>query len=236
MSAPKTAAGGFGVSIGPAFVSSCKQWLANIVPLSLGAILTLGVYSLFRAPAASLWSDDRFFASIGVDLVGLILAGTLAVPWYTYALHAARDEEIDIREPFQSLRLFKYQAVASFWFWAGILLGLRYLAGLPSILVLLLYAFHGFVVADDATKESRGGMKALGTSVRLTEKKRIGLFALMALLIMFNMFGALPLGLDAGVNAATIAGAGVGLTITTSISLVFGAHIYDAFAKELRKR
>ncbi len=225
---------GFGISLGPAFVDACKAYATNIVPITGAAALTLAVYACFRIPAQRLFEDERIFESLVVDLIGLILGGALAVPWYDYCLHAARGERIDLAAPF-SLRLIGYQAVASFWFWAGVLLGFRYLLGLPSILVVLLYAFHGYVVADDRSKESRGGMRALGTSVRLTEGKRIGLFAVMALLIIFNMFGALPLGFEQGVTPVTIAGAAVGLTITTSITLVFGALIYDTFLKEKRR-
>ncbi len=229
--ATKTEPKSFGVELLPTFANSWKVWWANVIPLSIGALVTLAVYAVFRIPAQQLFEDGEVYVSILIDLIGLIIAGSLAVPWYTFALKAARGQKIDVRAAFDG-RLMGYQAAASFWFWAGVLLGFRYLLGLPSLFVVLLYAFHGYVVADDRSKNTRGGLRALGTSVRLTEGKRVGLFGIMALLVIFNMFGAITLGFEQGVTPLTMAGALVGLTITTSVTLVFGAFLYDAFRKE----
>lgn len=218
----------FGIQLAPTFTSSVKTWAGAAVPLSLAGAFTLGVYGLFRWPAQQLLEDDRVYSSVAVDLVGLIVAGTLAVPWYFYALAAVDGREINLIEPFVDKRAFAHQAVASFWFWAAVLLGLRYLFGIPSLFVVLLYAFHGFVIADG----TKGGMMALGQSVRLTEGKRVGLFAIAGLLMIFNLFGAIAAGFDGLPTTARILGAGLGLVVTTSITLVIGATIYREFAGE----
>ncbi|NNE96103.1 MAG: hypothetical protein HKN24_08765 [Acidimicrobiales bacterium] len=218
----------FGVSLGEIARRGVGGFAKQPIPLLGAAAVTLGVYGLFRWPAQQLFDDDRVYQSVAVDLVGLVVAGTVAHPWYAYALDAARGDAVDVRGPLRSSRLYRTQLVSSFWFWAGVLLGLRYLAGLPSIVVMLFYAFHGYVIAD---RKLKSGMMALGTSVRLGQGRRIGLFALGGLLIVFNLFGAISLGFD--VNPLTIALAIVGLAITTSITLVCGAVVYDALDAEL---
>jgi hypothetical protein len=222
----------FGVQLAPTFTDSVKAWWTAVVPLSVGALLTLVVYGAFRYPANELFVDDKIYQSVALDLVGLIIAGTLAVPWYHYALAAADGREIDLAAPFADKKLFAYQAVASFWFWAAVLLGLRYLWGIPSIFAMLLYAFHGYVVADG---RSKGGMMALGTSVRLTEGRRVGLFAIAGLLLVFNLFGMIGWGLEDLSAPVRLLLAVVGLTVTSSITLVMGAMLYRVFEKDLKK-
>lgn len=219
----------FPVQLGPTFRDAVKAYIGSIVPLTVASLATLGVYTVFRIPAQSLFEDGRVFASIGVDLIGLILAGSVAMPWYKFSLDAVDGKPIDMRIALIDLKLYLYQAVAGFWFWAGVLLGLRYLFGIPSIFVALLYAFHGFVIADG---QARSGLLALGHSVRITEGRRLGLFAIAGLLLVFNLFGAIAVGFD--INPLTIGLAVLGLAVTTSISMVFGAILYRAFTKDMK--
>lgn len=221
----------FGVQLVPTFTSAVRSWWTAVVPMSLAALLTLGVYGAFRFPANQLFQDDRVYQSVAVDLVGLIAAGTLAVPWYHYALAAADGRDIDLAAPFADKKLFAHQAVASFWFWAAILLGLRYLFGIPSLFAVLVYAFHGYAVADG---RSKGGMMALGMSVRITEGRRIGLFAVGGLLLIFNFFGMMGLGVEELPTGLRYALAVIGLAITSSITLVIGAMLYRVFEKDLK--
>ena len=118
--------------------------------------------------------------------------------------------------------------MCAFWFWAAFMLGLRYLFGIPSILALLFYGFHGYIVADRAAK---GGLRALGTSVRLGNKRRVALFAILALYIVFNLVAALPLGY--GATPLTIAISLALFTATGSVTLVSGACLYDALYARL---
>ena len=111
-------------------------------------------------------------------------------------------------------------------FWAAFLLGLRYLAGIPSIFATLFYGFYGYVVADRAAK---GGLRALGTSVRLGTKRRVALFAILALFAVFNLLAAIPLGYD--VSLLTVVLTLALLTVTASITLVGGACLYDALTE-----
>lgn len=211
----------FGASFGSIFMSGVRGYVKNIPALSLAAAITLGSYLAFRFPAQSALDRDDLLVSIILDLVGLTLGSIVAYPWYSYALDAADGQAADIGRPFREWRRFAPQFVASFWFWAGVLLGLRYLLGIPSILVVVFYAFYGFVIADN---NAETGLRALGTSVRLGEGKRIGLMAIAGLFLMFNLFGAIAVGFE--VNALTIALAVAGLSVTTSITMVAGARIY----------
>ena len=221
----------FGIGVAEAFGRGVRGFAKRPVHLSVAAAVVLGTYLAFRFPAQAAFDDGDIAASIGYDLAGLFLSSVVAVPWYSYALDVARDREIDVARPLVRMSRFKAQAVASFWFWAGVLLGLRYLFGLPSIIVVLFYAFFGFVVADDAAE---GGLKALGTSVRLGEGRRMGLFALAGLLLLFNIVGAIAVGFE--VTGLTIAIAAVGVIVTSSITMVTGAVIYLVLTESLGER
>ena len=228
----------FGVGLKEVFKVGFTGYLKNIIPLSVAGAITLAVYGIFRYEAQQFLNDGGDFRALVVDLVGLVLSGTIAYPWFHYALTASRGEKVDIRDPFFFLPRFGHQAVASFFFWAAFLFGLRYGKGiffLPAIAVGVLYAFYGFVVADTPLNKEglRGGTYALGTSVRLGEKRRFGLFAIGCLFLMFNFVGAM-FGLAIKEQtllqyAVTI----IGLIITTSITLVGGAHIYDTLKEKL---
>lgn len=211
----------FGASLGSIFVDGVKGYLANIGPLTLAALLTLGTYLLFRFPAQAAYTDDQIAKSLVLDLVGLLLGSIVAYPWYTYALAAVDGQPIQLTAPLRDLGKLSAQGVASFWFWAGVLLGIRYLLGIPAILAVVFYAFYGFAIADGVAPT---GLRALGYSVRLGEGKRVGLFALALLFIVFNLLGAIAVGYD--VSPLTIGLAIAGLTITTSITMVSGARIY----------
>jgi hypothetical protein len=206
-----------------------------LVPVSLAGFATLMVFYLTVAlPAESLGDQSRFVATMAFA-AGLILTGTVAYPWYSYALDAADHGKVDLARPFQQPKRFYYQAVASFWFWAGVALGFRYLLGIPAIAVVIMYAFHGYLIAD---RKVSGGLKALGVSVRLGQGNRVVLFALMALFGLFSMLGALSLGMrDAAdeplINPLTVSLAVIGLTITTSITLVAGAAAYRHLVEQL---
>lgn len=229
----------FGIRIPDIFTIGFKGYVKNIIPLSLAGALTLAVYGAFRYEAQQFLNDGHDFRALVVDLAGLILSSTMAYPWFFYALRASRGEKVDVRDPFFFLNRFKHQAVAGAFFWAGVLFGVRYGAGLfflPAIVVGVLYAFYGYVIADTPPAKNeglRGGSYALGTSIRLGEKRRFGIFCIGVLLMVFNFFGA-AFGL--GIEAEPLVQYPVmllGLIVTTSITLVGGAHIYDILKEKL---
>ena len=217
----------FPLSIAAMFRQGLTGYARNIGPLTVGAAATLVVYGVFRILAQQALDDGQQLASIALDLVGLVLAGTVALPWYVYALDAARSEPIDLPAAWRGGG-FSAQFVCSIWFWAAFMLGVRYLFGIPSILALLFYGFHGYVVADRAAK---GGLRALGTSVRLGHRRRVALFAILALFIVFNLVAALPLG--SGATPLTIVTSVALFTATGSVTLVSGACLYDALYARL---
>lgn len=216
----------FGIGIGEAFKEGFNGWKSNIVPLAVGGVVPLAVTLAFSTWASEfnvdgqVQQDWRWFA---LNFVGWVLAGTLSYPWYMYALRAADGEEINLGEPFETPKRFLHQFVASFWFFAGFLLGIRFFL-LPAIAVLVLYAFYGYLIADS----DKGGTWALGTSVRMGEKRRIGLFGISVLFMIFNFFGLFP---GVAVQQMTLRPivAVLGLVVTASITLVSGAHIYRVF-------
>lgn len=206
----------------------------NLLPLSAAGAATFAVYAAFRIPSQLLDQDGQTAASVALDLVGLVVAGAIALPWFALALRASRGTTRSAAaEPTNSLQLVTSRqlatmAVCGFWFWAAFMLGLRYLGGIPSLLTVIYYAFYGFVVAENSGSSAR---QALGLSVRLGNKRRIGLFAIAVLFGLFNLCGMFTLGL--GVNPLTITGAVIGLLLTTNVTLVGGAALYDVLVSDL---
>ena len=221
----------FPLPISAMFRSGISGYFKNVVPLTSAAAVTIAVFGIFRFWAQAATDDDRVFQSIVFDLVGLVLAGTIALPWFAYALDAARDKPIDVGGPWRSGKQFAAQFVCAVFFWAAFLLGLRYLAGIPSILAALFYGFYGYVVADRAAK---GGLRALGTSVRLGTKRRVALFAILALFGAFNLLAAIPLGY--AVSVLTVVLTLALLTVTASVTLVGWACLYDVLTERLDER
>ena len=221
----------FPLRISAMFRSGVSGYVKNLVPLTVAAAVTIAVFGVFRFWAQIAIGDGKTLQSIAFDLVGLVLAGTVSLPWFAYALDAARGNPIDLAAPWRSGSQFAAQFVCAIFFWAAFLLGLRYLAGIPSILAALFYGFYGYVVADRAAE---GGLRALGTSVRLGTKRRVALFAILALFAIFNLLAAIPLGY--GVSALTVVLTLAILTVTASITLVGGACLYDALTERLDER
>jgi len=219
----------FGIGIGEIFSKGFNGWKSNIVPLTVAGIVPLAM-----ASAVSIWAQpfNEPDSPVGdlviwfaLNFVGWVIAGTLSYPWYMYALRAVDGEPVVLNEPFQTPKRFISQFIASFWFFAGFLFGIRFIIipFIPAILILVLYAFYGFLIAD----EGRGGLNALGTSIRMGEKRRIGLFAVALMFMMFNFLGIMP-----GVafpQPVSLVVATIGLVFTTSITLVCGAAIYRVF-------
>lgn len=235
-----SADGQFPVRVGQMFREGFSGYLRAIVPLTAAGMLTLSAFYVVVALPAQAIEDGETLVDVAIEaivlLLGLTAVGTVAYPWYSYALDAARQEDVDIGRPFRQMDLFLTQAVASLWFWAGVGLGLRYLLGIPAIFVLMLYAFHGYFIAD---RQTDSGLKALGLSVRLTEGRRIALLALATLLGLFTLLGAIPLGIpDANgepiVSPLTISLSVIGLAVTTSITLVGGAVLYENLRDNLQ--
>ena len=212
----------FPIPISAMFQRGLRGYVANVVPLTLAAVVTLGVYAAFGIPAAGAFNDGDTVRYLGLNITGMVLASMVALPWFTYALNTARNEPIDIAAPFRDGTRFVDQLVASFWFWAAFLLGFQYLLTIPALFVAVLYGFFGFVVAERAVD---GPLRALGTSVRLGEKRRIALFALLVLFFMFNFAALFPLSL--GVNPVTVVITLITLAMTASISMVAWACLYD---------
>ena len=124
-------------------------------PLGIGAMMRLGFEGLRREPVAMLvgallpvlgtmpllvpaamaFDDDRVSAGVTFTMTALVLGGALAYPWCHYALRAAREEPLELAEPFREWIRFFPMLVASFWFWAGMLLAFQFriLGGLPAV-------------------------------------------------------------------------------------------------------
>ena len=151
----------FPIRIGAMFNAGISGFMREPLPLLVGGALTLGAYAVLAVPGLLAWNDDQVVLGSVLFVASLILGGTAAYPWFTYALRAARDEAVDVAEPFRRPRRFIAQFVCAFWFSAAFMLGSLFFF-IPALLTILFYAFYGYVVADDWT---RSGVMALGTSV-----------------------------------------------------------------------
>jgi len=198
------------------------------IPLLLGAAITIGISAASWIPFRDRIQNDPGVPEFLLLFGGFLLASTAAYVWYSYALDAARGIDVDLAKPFRHWERLPAQFVASFWFWAGFLIGLP-LMFVPALLVLVFYAFYGFVVVD---RPDLGGLKALGTSVRLGDKRRIALFAIGVLAFLFNFF--IPaLAFMIPTQAIAIPLWLALLLVTTSITMVGGAALYDVLKVDL---
>ncbi|MEM7274222.1 MAG: hypothetical protein AAF547_14155 [Actinomycetota bacterium] len=224
----KPAVDPFPLSPAAMFREGVEGFRREPVLLVAGGVMTFAVSMAIGIPAQNaLEAGDRALG-FALSLISTVLGATAAYPWFSYALDAARGEPASFAKPFRTPGRFLPQFVASFWFWAGVLFGIQFLFGVPALLVTVFYAFFGYLIVD---RHDLGGMKALGTSVRLGDKRRIGLFAILGIFAMFNFFAFLPLGY--AVNPGTVALTLVLVLVTTSVTLVAGAALYDVLRVEL---
>ena len=157
------------------------------VALLVGSLLPVIGTLPFQFPAAAAFDDGRTTAGITFTIVGMMVGGALAYPWCHYALRTAREETIDLAAPFRDWDRFVPMLVASFWFWAGMLLAFQFqiLGGLPALAIVMAYAFFGFVIDE---RHDQSGLKALGTSVRITEGRRFALLGIVCLYAFIWIF------------------------------------------------
>ncbi len=236
--------GTFGISIGEVFLAGLRGYFPNAIILTLAALPVFVVMAVASTPFRNF--DAQLQERVNADLtstlsiieqlqwVGLLMAaafpaGIVAAPWFRYALDAVDGRAIDVKAPLIDGKKLLNHTFATFWFWAGIALGMRYsflIPGLPSIVVLLLYSFYGYVIADG---REINGLKALGVSVRMGQGKRLGLFAIAGLLFFFNIFGIMGfwVGLEDGSPSILGVVLGIlGISATGSVTVVAGAAIY----------
>ena len=243
----------FGISVGDVFSSGIKGFFSNVPILMAAGLPVFIVFGLASIPWRSFNSQlqERVDADLTSTLsvieqlqwVALLMvaaypAGIVAAPWFRYALDVADGKKIDIKAPLIDGKKWINHAFATFWFWAGVTLGFRYsflIPGLPSLVVLLLYPFYGYIIAGG---QEINGLKALGVSVRLSQGRRIGLFAIAGMFFMFNLFGVVGLGVGLDVETGTPSLLGIvlgvlGVTATASATLVSGATIYRVLEEKL---
>ncbi len=232
----------FPLRISEIFAAGIDGFKRQPVPLLVGGLLTLAVYTAFGIPARVALKDGEQLRGVTLNLAGSILAGAAAYPWFVYALRIGRGQKAELGEPFAGLAGFRALFVCSFWFWAAFVLGFQYLAGIPSLVVLLFYCFYGFVVVDEAGLAAPAsqpaqrrrlglGLRALGTSVRLSQGRRVALFAILGVFAMFNFCALIPLGF--GSNPVAVIASFAVFLATSSISMVGGAALYDAYRRDL---
>ena len=245
---PASNSKGFGIGIGEAFLAGLRGYFSNAIIMTIAGLPVLIVFAVLSIPAVDFQGDLQDMVDSGeinsisvldsLKWVGLLMmaavpAGILSAPWFRYALDIVDQRDINIKTPLFDTQKLLHHALATFWLWAGIGFGLRYLRGIPSVLVILLYAFYGYVIADG---KDINGLKALGTSVRLGHGKKIGLFAIAGLFFIFNLVGALGLGVGLEDGSPSLVGLilGVlGLSATASVTLISGAAIYRALEADL---
>lgn len=196
---------------------SWQGFRANITSLLVPSVATLGVYA---AALLVIPTIDNPWASFGAAVGALVVATTVAYPWFVAALAAADPAGTS---PGVQPERFSDQFVASLFFWAGVLLGLRYLYGLPAAVVIVFYAFFGYAIADTPRRKA---LRSLGWSVYLGQGNRMRLIAIGLALAFINLLAVSPVGM--GVNAATLAVSAGLVLITSNWSMVVGARLYRA--------
>jgi hypothetical protein len=193
------------------------NYRAHPISNSAMAVVVLAVYGAVHTSAGALAARQPLLAVI-VDLGGLVVSTVLALPWFRSALAAEEKTRAGLHA--DSLRGVAPMAVAAFLFWAGVLVGLRYLAGIPSLFVLIWYGLFGYAVAAG----QRSGLRALAASIDLGHGARGAVATMAAMLLVLNLLGAIPIGFNQA--PWSLVAALVGLTITTNISIGAGASLY----------
>ncbi len=193
-----------------------------LVPATAMAFVVLAVFGVARVIAQRFVDDGNLLAAFVIDFAGLSLASVIALPWFRLALQVERGKPAAMPSP-SSLE-WGSMVVATLFFWGGVMLGIRYMVGIPSIFVLIWYGLFGYAVATGVGP----GLRALGTSVRLGQGRRWTVALLALVLAFMNLLGLLPIG--AGVNPVTVTATIVLLAITTNVSMGAGAHLFDWLA------
>lgn len=183
----------------------------------ISAAIVFAVFGSARVLATASADRGQVIAGLAIDVVGSVIATVVALPWFRTALAGERDSAPG-GSPLDGIGAM---TVGAIFFWAGVLLGLRYLFGIPSIVVMVMYAFFGFAIADGQAS----GLHALGTSVRIGQGRRTVVGVVGLVLGFLNMLAAVPLALEA--TPLTIAISAILLGLTTSVSMGTGAHLYD---------
>lgn len=184
---------------------------------SLFAVIVFGLFWVGRASAAERVAEGSLAIALLIDFVGLVVATVASLPWFRTTLRAHRDGA----ELGPAGRQIKPMLVATLFFWGGVLLGIRYLYGIPSVFVLIWYGVFGYAVADGESS----GLKALGISVDLGQGRRTAVAAVGLVLALLNLLALLPVGYNLG--TAGLAISGVLLVVTTNVSMGAGAELYD---------
>lgn len=209
----------FPIRIGEAFATGWRGYRSNFASITMAGAAVWAVMvgiGFVGSQIESPWSS--FFVQLG----GVVLASGIALPWYRGALDAVDGAEVNWANMLRNPDRLSTLLGASVFFWASFLFGLRYFSGLPALIVLAFYAFYGFVVADS----DRGVLKSLGHSILVGQGRRIGVFAIGAMLVLVNFLAFLPIG--QGVTPVTQGASLVLLVVTSSYTIVCGAAVYRA--------
>lgn len=219
MTETKSPSANFPIGIGETFGAGWDGYKSNFVAITLAGATTWVVLLAVQFIGSGI--EDPW-ASFFAQLAGVVFASAVALPWYRASLAGADGKGSSFSIGSDDRSRIVVLIGASIYFWAGLLLGLRYLNGIPALVVLVFYAFYGFVIADS----DRGVVMSLSYSVYLGQGRRIGIFAIGAMLALVNFLAFLPFG--SGESPAMKALTVGLLVITTSFSMVCGAVLYRA--------
>ena len=198
-----------------------QTYRRSIVGSTLFAAVVFAVWGAGRVAAGTAIGDGNVVLGYVTDFAALTLATFVALPWFIHTLAAEDEQPLGIGGALSSsVGRFSAMLGASFFFWAGVMLGIRYLFGIPSIFVIIWYGLFGFILADKGGK----GLLSLGSSVRLGEGRRWTIAGLAAILAMLNLLALTPVG--NGLTAVNVGLAALLLSITTGISMGAGAALY----------
>ncbi len=216
----------FGIGMGEMLTVGWKGYRNNFLSVTAPGVVTfsfLALSFLLAQSVGGIWQQTL------VLLGGLVVTSAVSLPWYRAALNAFDGVDTRLSSLLHHPGRFGTMMFASVFVWAGVQFGLRYLRGIPSVFVIILYGFYGFIITEHPEV---GGMKALGQSVLLGQGRKMGIAVVAAVLILLNLASALPVGLILSALPGSETGplaqglAVVFLIFTTSWSMVCGAAVY----------
>lgn len=193
--------------IGEALRFGWDRFKANIPTLAVIAIIVWGL----QAITSWLARDTEGVGRALVQFLGFLVGQLIAMGWVRVSLALTDGQAITAEDLLPSADRFLAYALASILYALMVGVGLVLLI-VPGVILAIVYAFYGFVIVD----RGESTFAALRRSADLTRGHRGELFAFGLVLLGLNLLGALALG--------------VGLLVTSPVSLIAVGYVYRRLA------
>jgi uncharacterized membrane protein len=148
-----------------------------------------------------------------VGLLSTIVNTLIGLGLTNIALKLADRQPVELSDLWSRAHLFLNYLVAEILYGLMVAVGLVLLI-VPGIIVAIIFSFFAYVIVD----HEAGPIESLSQSAAITKGARMDLFVFGLVLIGLNLLGAIALG--------------VGLFVTTPISMVAVAYVYRQLAAQ----